>query len=289
MSLSAIVEAEEKELRDIGWDGVSFVFHGMVLYHRTGDWLNAVLLWGRHDQHGHQGHHGQGHGGHHGQGHEDEPPYHVAQLLDGATERSLALTALSISGTPHNRPGIECRHPSSSDYRQVLPDLGQVAQGRPLHAARPDEHGPFQSVLRVRNAWVIVSGPMDPEFNDKVFEFRPHGPNGAQRTWVTDIVKVRVQKPEAIGLPEGVQLTAGRAFAIHNDFNGAKNPLSADNPVLEHSALYQAALNPPPSPTRYLTWVEDAAGLDTPPGSSTARRMFNWTDPICELERFGDL
>jgi hypothetical protein len=286
MTLSAIVEVEEKELRDIGWDGVSFVFHGMVLWHRTGDWLNAALLWGRHDQHGH---HGQGHGSHHDQGHQDEPPCHVAQLLDGATEHSLALTEISISGSPHSRPGIECRHPSSNDYRQVLPDLRQDAQGRPMHAARPDERGPFQSVVRFRNPWVIVEGPMDAEFNDKVFEFRPPGPNGAERTWVTDIVKVRVQKAEAIGLPAGVSLTPGRAFAIHNDFNGAKNPLTPEAPVLEHSALYQAALSPPPSPLRYLTWVEDATGLETAPEPSTARRMFNWTDPICELERFGDL
>jgi len=279
MTLSAIVEAEEKELREIGWDGVSFIFHGMVLYYRVGEWLNAVLLWGRHD-HGHEhGHHDA----------ENAAAYHVAQLLDGTTEHSLALADVSISGTPHERPGIDCRHPSSTDYRQVLPDLRQLAQGAPLHLAKPDEHGPFQSVLRIRNAWVIVAGPMDPEFNDKVFEFRPPAASGSHRTFVTDIVKVRVQKPEAMGLPDGVRLSSGRVFAIHNDYNGQKNPLTPDNPVLEHSALYQAALNPPPLPAHYLTWVEDAVGLEAAAETSTVRRLFNWTDPICELERFGDL
>jgi hypothetical protein len=280
MTLSAIVEAEEKELREIGWDGVSFIFHGMVLYYPVGDWLNAVLLWGRHNHdHGHETSHHDS---------DTADPYHVAQLLDGATEHSLALAAVSISGTPHQRPRIECRHPSSTDYRQVLPDLRQVAQGAPMHVARPDEHGPFQSVLRIRNGWVIVDGPMDAEFNDKVFEFRLPAAGGAQRTFVTDIVKVRVQKPEAIGLPDGLRLAPGRAFAIHNDYSGQKNPLTPDNPVLEHSVLYQAALNPPPSPAHYLTWVEDAVGVESAAEASTVR-LFNWTDPICELERFGDL
>jgi hypothetical protein len=278
MTLSAIVEAEEKELREIGWDGVSFIFHGMVLFHRAGEWFNAILLWGRHN-------HGHDHGDH-DPGTAD--PYHVAQLLDGATEHSLALADVSISGTPHKSPAIESRHPASTDYRQVLPDLRQLAQGAPLHIAKPDERGPFQSVMRMRNAWVIAAGAMDPEFNDKVFEFRPPAPTSAHRTYVTDIVTVRVQKPEAMGLPDGVRLASGRAYAIHNDYNGPKNPLTPDNPVLEHSALFQAALNPSPLPAHYLTWVEDASGLETAE-SSTVARLFNWTDPICELERFGDL
>jgi hypothetical protein len=277
MTLSAIVEAEEKELREIGWDGVSLVFHGMVLFHRVGEWLNAALLWGRHahDHHGHDEH--------------GADSYHVAQFLDGTTEHSLALTDISIHGSPHGRPRVECRHPASTDYRNVLPDLRQVAAGAPMHVAKPDKQGPFQSIVRIRNAWVIVAGPMDAEFDDKVFEFRPAVAPGPSRTFVTDIVKVRVQKPEVIGLPKGVHVSSGRAYAIHNDYSGQKNPLTAEHPVLEHSALFQAALNPPPSPPRYLTWVEDPVAMETATGASTARRLFNWTDPICELERFGDL
>ena len=283
MSLSTIVKAEEKELRDTGWDGVSLIFHGMVLCSREADWLNVALLWGRHDHHNHHGHHD---GNRDGAG---AVAFHVAQLLDGDTEYSLALSDISLDGSAHEQPRIECRHPSSSDYRQVLPDLRQVARGARMHAPKPNEHGPFQSVLRIRNAWIIVSGPMDPEFNDKVFEFRPPAATGAQRTFVTDLVKVRVRKPQAAGLPEGIRLASGRAFAIHNDYNGEKNPLTPENPSLEHSALYQAALNPKPSPPHYLTWVDNVSSVEPEADTSTVRRMFNWTDPICELERFGDL
>jgi hypothetical protein len=278
-ALLAIVEDEEKELRDIGWDGVSFVIHGMALYSRTADWLNVALLWGRHDHNSH----------HHPQHHHDNvqpkaEPYHVAQLRDGDAEYSLSLADVSIVGTPHTYPRIECRHPGSKDYRQVLPDLRQVARGAPLQVAKPDAHGPFQSVVRLRNAWMIVAGPMDASFNDTMFEFRPPGSSGLQPTFVTDIVKVRVQRPEAMGLPERVRLSSGRAFAIHNDFNGKKDTLSPDDPLLKHSALYQAALNPPPSKPSYLALATAAGGQGT-----DQLPVRNWTDPICEQERFGDL
>lgn len=278
-ALLAIVEDEEKELRDIGWDGVSFVIHGMALYSRTADWLNVALLWGRHAHNGHQ--HPQHH---HDNVKPEADPYHVAQLRDGDAEYSLSLADVSIAGTPHTYPRIECRHPGSKDYRQVLPDLRQVARGAPMQVAKPDAHGPFQSVVRLRNPWMIVAGPLDASFNDTMFEFRPQGPSGQQPTFVTDIVKVRVQRPEAMGLPDGVRLTSGRAFAIHNDFNGKKAALSPENPILHHSALYQAALNPPPSPPHSLALAAGAAGPE--PGAATLR---NWTDPICEQERFGEL